>query len=98
MAIDVELLGVEASPPRAEARRRRSHLLRRQLVVADLLAGTAAGAVAASLAGLGAALFVGLALLIGAAWPVAAFGCGLYARDDLRTWASGVGEAPKLML
>ncbi|HYI38451.1 MAG TPA: sugar transferase [Thermoleophilaceae bacterium] len=39
-----------------------------------------------------------LALLCAALWPIAAFASGLYARDDLRSWATGVGEAPKLML
>ena len=41
---------------------------------------------------------LGLVVLMAVAWPLAGFLCGLYAREDLRTWASGVGEAPKLVL
>src|SRR4029079_164350 len=36
------------------------------------------------------------ALAVSLGWPVLAYICGLYAADDLRTWASGVGEAPRL--
>ena len=36
--------------------------------------------------------------MLAVAWPVAAFLCGLYAREDLRAWSSGVSEAPKLVL
>src|SRR4029079_12627624 len=36
------------------------------------------------------------ALAVSLGWPVLAYVCGLYAADDLRTWASGVGEAPRL--
>src|SRR4051794_18844561 len=37
-----------------------------------------------------------VALAIGLGWPVLAYICGLYALDDLRSWASGVGDAPRL--
>ena len=37
-----------------------------------------------------------VALAIGLGWPVLAYVCGLYALDDLRSWASGVGDAPRL--
>src|SRR4051794_35160289 len=99
MAVDVELLALEAAtrPPR-EARRHRTQSLRRQLLTADMLAGAAGGAIAASVSGLGAVALVGLAAGLAIAWPLAAFLCGLYAREDLRTWASGVSEAPKLVL
>jgi exopolysaccharide biosynthesis polyprenyl glycosylphosphotransferase len=99
MAVDVELLALEAAArPEAGERRRRSQSLRRQLLLADIMAGAAGGAIAASVAGLGpvavGVFVVGLAV----AWPLAGFLCGLYAREDLRTWASGVSEAPKLVL
>ena len=41
---------------------------------------------------------VAFAALLTCVWPTAAFLCGLYAREDLRNWASGIGEAPKLVL
>ena len=37
-----------------------------------------------------------MALAVGLAWPMLAYVCGLYALDDLRAWASGVGDAPRL--
>ena len=98
MAVDVELLALESRFRPGEERRRRSQTLRRQLVIADVLAGAGAGALGGSLAGLGPVAMLGIIALIAVAWPLAAFLCGLYAREDLRTWASGVGEAPKLVL
>src|SRR3954452_15087132 len=99
MAVDVELLALEAATrPPLEARRRRTQSLRRQLLFADVLAGAAGGAIAASVAGLGPIALAAFVAGLAAAWPLAAFLCGLYAREDLRSWASGVGEAPKLVL
>src|SRR5687768_10308022 len=98
MAVDVEVVSFEAAGQHVEARRERSLHLRRQLVTADLVAGAAAGAVGGSFAGLSALQLVAFAVLLAAVWPVSAFLCGLYAREDLRNWASGVGEAPKLVL
>jgi exopolysaccharide biosynthesis polyprenyl glycosylphosphotransferase len=99
MAVDVELLALEAAAlPNVEERRRRSQSLRRQLLTADLLAGAAGGAIGASMAGLGPAALLVLVVLLAAAWPMSGFLTGLYAREDLRTWASGVSEAPKLVL
>jgi exopolysaccharide biosynthesis polyprenyl glycosylphosphotransferase len=99
MAVDVELLALEAATrPDTAERRRRSQSLRRQLLFADVLAGAAGGAIAASVAGLGPIALVAFVAGLAVAWPLAAFLCGLYAREDLRSWASGVGEAPKLVL
>ena len=54
------------------------------------------GAIAAIAAGLPLNKVPLVALAIGLAWPVLAYVCGLYALDDLRSWASGVGDAPRL--
>src|SRR3954454_8656099 len=98
MAVDVEAIPFEAVGRHVQARRERSLHLRRQLVTADLVAGVVAGAIGGSFAGLSALYLIAFAVLLGAVWPVSAFLCGLYAREDLRSWASGVGEAPKLVL
>jgi exopolysaccharide biosynthesis polyprenyl glycosylphosphotransferase len=98
MAVDVEVITFEAVASQVEARRERSQHLRRQLLVADVVAGAAAGTLGGVVAQLPAGQIVLLTLVLSGAWPLAAFLCGLYARDDLRTWASGVGEAPKLVL
>ena len=83
---------VSAEPP---AGRRRSQL-RRQLLSADIIAGSVTGAIVAIAAGLDLSLLPVVALAVGLGWPVLAYVCGLYAVDDLRSWASGVGEAPRL--
>jgi exopolysaccharide biosynthesis polyprenyl glycosylphosphotransferase len=81
--------------PRPEAARRHAQL-RRQLLSADVISGSLTGALAAFAAGLAWDKLPVVALAIGVCWPVLAYICGLYASDDLRTWASGVGEAPRL--
>src|SRR4051794_11836447 len=98
MAVDVEVIPFEAAGRQVEARRERSHHLRRQLLIADLLAGAGAGAIGGALAELPLLELVAFAALLAVVWPVSAFLCGLYAREDLRNWASGIGEAPKLVL
>jgi exopolysaccharide biosynthesis polyprenyl glycosylphosphotransferase len=98
MAVDVELLALEAAPRQVAERRRRSQHLRRKLAVADVIGGAAAGGIAASFAGLTLPQMLLLSALLAGVWPMAAFVCGLYARDDLRNWASGVSETPKLVL
>jgi exopolysaccharide biosynthesis polyprenyl glycosylphosphotransferase len=60
------------------------------------MSGSMTGALAALAAGLPWDAVPVVALAIGLGWPVLAYICGLYAADDLRTWASGVGEAPRL--
>src|SRR5689334_12199108 len=83
---------IPAEPPAA----RRQTQLRRQLLSADIMAGSLTGAIAALAAGLTLDKVPVVALAVGLAWPVLAYVCGLYALDDLRAWASGVGDAPRL--
>jgi exopolysaccharide biosynthesis polyprenyl glycosylphosphotransferase len=79
-------------PPTA---RRHVHL-RRQLLCADISSGLLSGVVGGLVSEL-SSIHVGLlALTLGAGWPVLAYICGLYAVEDLRAWASGVGEAHRL--
>jgi exopolysaccharide biosynthesis polyprenyl glycosylphosphotransferase len=81
--------------PAAHAPGRRQAQLRRQILSADIIAGSITGGVAAVVAGADDTLPV-VALAIGLAWPIVAFFCGLYGLDDLRSWASGISDAPRL--
>ncbi len=83
---------IPAEPPAG----RRQTQLRRQLLSADIIAGSITGAIVALAADLGIEMLPVVALAVGLGWPVLAYVCGLYAVDDLRSWASGVGEAPRL--
>jgi exopolysaccharide biosynthesis polyprenyl glycosylphosphotransferase len=83
---------IPAEPPAG----RRHAQLRRQLLSADIIAGSTTGAIAALAAGLSINKLPVVALAIGLGWPVLAYVCGLYALDDLRSWASGIGHAPRL--
>ncbi|HWK25989.1 MAG TPA: sugar transferase [Solirubrobacter sp.] len=83
---------IPAEPPASH----RNEQLRRQLISADVIAGSLTGAIAALAAGLSVAQLPLVALAIGLGWPVLAYVCGLYALDDLRSWASGIGDAPRL--
>ena len=84
---------VPAEPPAG----RRHAQLRRQLLSADIIAGSITGAIAALAAGLSVEQASRSSRWpIGLGWPVLAYVCGLYALDDLRSWASGVGDAPRL--
>jgi exopolysaccharide biosynthesis polyprenyl glycosylphosphotransferase len=77
---------------------RRTDELRRLLRFADITAGAVAGLAASAVAGIS---LVELAILVGAitvAWPLLGFVCGLYTTEDLRSWATGAAEAPKLLL
>jgi exopolysaccharide biosynthesis polyprenyl glycosylphosphotransferase len=74
----------------------RDRRLRRQLVKADVVAGAASGALTALLAGVALAELPVVALAIALGWPLAAAICGLYTASPLRTWASGLDEAPRL--
>ena len=72
--------------------------LRRLLRLADVAAGALAGIVAGLIAHVPASELVVVVLALAVAWPCFAFACGLHAADDLRSWASGASEAPKLVL
>jgi exopolysaccharide biosynthesis polyprenyl glycosylphosphotransferase len=89
-------VSTESSLPAAPPTGRRQAQLRRQLLAADILAGSLTGAAVALIAGLALPLVPVVAAALGLGWPVVAYVCGLYATDDLRTWASGIGDAPRL--
>jgi exopolysaccharide biosynthesis polyprenyl glycosylphosphotransferase len=98
MAVHAETLELELLARGSDAARQRFHHLRRLLFVADTLTGVAAGALVGVVARGSSEQVLLLAAIVAVAWPVAAFLCGLYAREDLRAWASGVSEAPRLVL
>jgi exopolysaccharide biosynthesis polyprenyl glycosylphosphotransferase len=76
----------------------RVRYLRRRLGAADVGAGLVGGLVAAAMGGVAVEGVAIVAAALAAAWPACALVCGLYARWDLRTWASGVAEASRLVL
>jgi exopolysaccharide biosynthesis polyprenyl glycosylphosphotransferase len=98
MAVHAETLELELLARGSDVARQRFHHLRRLLFLADMLAGVASGALVGAVARGSAGQVLLLAAVVAVAWPVAAFLCGLYAREDLRAWASGVSEAPRLVL
>jgi exopolysaccharide biosynthesis polyprenyl glycosylphosphotransferase len=95
LSVSTDVLA-EAFVPAAPAAARRQSQLRRQLLSADILSGSLCGALASLLSGLPFDALPVVALTIGVGWPVLAYLCGLYAADDLRSWATGVGDAPRL--
>jgi exopolysaccharide biosynthesis polyprenyl glycosylphosphotransferase len=98
MAVHAETLELELLARGSDAARQRFHHLRRLLFLADMLAGVVSGALVGAVArGSGGQVLL-LAVVVAVAWPLATFLCGLYAREDLRAWASGVSEAPRLAL
>jgi exopolysaccharide biosynthesis polyprenyl glycosylphosphotransferase len=98
MAVHAEALELQLVASGSDASRRRFEHLRRLLFVADAATGIFSGALVGAVAQASALQTLLLAALLAVAWPVAAFLCGLYAREDLRAWSSGVSEAPKLVL
>jgi exopolysaccharide biosynthesis polyprenyl glycosylphosphotransferase len=95
LSASTEALREVFAPIEREGARRQGHL-RRQLLSADIVSGSAVGALTALIADLPLDKLPVLALAIGLCWPILAYACGLYAVDDLRSWATGVGEAPRL--
>jgi exopolysaccharide biosynthesis polyprenyl glycosylphosphotransferase len=98
MAVHAEALELQLLASGSDASRRRFHHLRRLLFLADTITGVVSGALVGVVANAGAAQTLLLIAVLAVAWPMAAFLCGLYAREDLRAWSSGVSEAPKLVL
>ena len=90
----VAALRVEAAPPR---RRRRAASLHRLLALADALASGVATLAGSLIAGLPADAALTVSGICAVSLPAIAFACGLYAADDLRSWATGVPEAGRLL-
>ncbi|HYH90666.1 MAG TPA: sugar transferase [Solirubrobacteraceae bacterium] len=98
MAVHAETLELQLLARGSDAARQRFRHLRRLLFLADMFAGVASGALVGVVARGSSEQVLLLAVVVAVAWPLAAFLCGLYAREDLRAWASGVSEAPRLVL
>jgi exopolysaccharide biosynthesis polyprenyl glycosylphosphotransferase len=82
----------------SERAKNRSVFLQRLLLGADLLAAGIAGILAAGIldAPPVEAIRVTLALIL--SWTALAFVCGLYNVGDLSTWASGLADAPRMVV
>ncbi|MBX5470007.1 MAG: sugar transferase [Thermoleophilaceae bacterium] len=78
--------------------RERWNVLRRMLLTADLIAGTAAGTLAAGVAGLSLEHGLLFATAVALSWPLTGFVFGLYTGGGLGTWASGVSEVPRMLV
>jgi exopolysaccharide biosynthesis polyprenyl glycosylphosphotransferase len=98
MAVHAESVELELIATRSDAARLRFRKLRRMLFAADVVTGLVSGVLIGAVASASATETLVLAAVLACAWPIAAFLCGLYAREDLRAWASGISEAPRLML
>jgi exopolysaccharide biosynthesis polyprenyl glycosylphosphotransferase len=75
----------------------RATLMRGGLLGTDLLAACLAAILGASLADLPPAKAAVLLASLAVAWPLVAFAAGLYSVDELRAWASGIPESPRLL-
>jgi exopolysaccharide biosynthesis polyprenyl glycosylphosphotransferase len=95
LSVSTEILREEVVPAHPYPERRQTHL-RRQLFSADILAGSVTGALAVLISGATLDKLPPVALAVGLGWPLLAYVCGLYATDDMRSWATGVGDAPRL--
>jgi exopolysaccharide biosynthesis polyprenyl glycosylphosphotransferase len=95
LRVSTYVLTEQGSAAEPQASRRPSQLPR-LLFSADVVSGSLAAALTAMAGGLTVERLPVLALALVLAWPMLAYVCGLYAVDDLCSWASGIGEAPRL--
>jgi exopolysaccharide biosynthesis polyprenyl glycosylphosphotransferase len=87
-----------ARQPLVPSSRSRFRALRRLLVRTDVTAGLVTGGLIALAAGTTALQTLVLIVTMGLLWPSIGAAAGLYAVDDLRSWASGITESPTLLL
>src|SRR4051812_13117875 len=81
---------VREAAPHCDSARRRNVALRRQLVVADVAAGVATGALTAVSAGLAGIELAAITVAVAIGWPLIASVCGLHVAHSLGAWATGV--------
>jgi exopolysaccharide biosynthesis polyprenyl glycosylphosphotransferase len=74
----------------------RASLLRRLMLMSDLVAALVAGILGALAGGMGAVQVLGFAAVVAVAWLVLVFMGGLYTVDTLGAWASGIPEIGRL--
>ena len=86
----------EVFAPVERAAEGRQARLRRHLLTADVVSACLVGVLATPIAGLAPHKVPLMVLTMAACWPLLAYVRGLYAVDDLRSWASGLAEAPRL--
>jgi exopolysaccharide biosynthesis polyprenyl glycosylphosphotransferase len=75
----------------------RATFMRGGMLGTDLLAACLAAALGALVAGLPPARASVLFASLVVSWPLVAFAAGLYSVDELRAWASGIPESPRLL-
>jgi exopolysaccharide biosynthesis polyprenyl glycosylphosphotransferase len=78
--------------------KQRSNVLRRLLLMADVLSTLLAAVVTGLIAGLALGQIAILALVLVGGLVLLAFFFGLYGEADLQTWASGLTDAPRTLV
>ena len=89
---------LEALEPASRPRLARASVLARALAGSDLLMSILACAIAALVTDIASWDALGFACTAGLVFPLLMFFLGVYNVDDLRSWASGVHEAPKALV